>query len=71
MKTFEVVLTKSYLVKIKAENELDAKAFSEFFTNDIQNISSESDEIEHKFMIENIECKINEATKAVEVYEVD
>jgi len=40
MKTFEVVLTKSYKVIIKAEDELKARDFTEFFTSDIKDISS-------------------------------
>jgi len=42
MKTFEVLLTKSYLVKIKAEDEHKAKEFAELFTGDIIDISTEN-----------------------------
>jgi len=42
MKTFEVLLTKSYLVKIKAEDEHKAKEFAELFTGDINDISTEN-----------------------------
>jgi hypothetical protein len=69
MKTFEVVLTKSYIVKIQAEDENKAKEFSEFFTNDIQNVSSFQDEIDNNFKIEEIDCKINEAMEVKELYE--
>jgi len=69
MKTYEVVLTKSYILKIKAEDEIKAKEFSEFFTNDIQNISTIDDEIYHQFKIENIECKTNETFEVIEIYE--
>jgi len=69
MKTFEVVLTKSYIVKIQAEDENKAKEFSEFFTNDIQNVSSFQDEIDNNFKIEEIDCKINEAMEVIELYE--
>lgn len=69
MKTFEVILTKSYIVKIQAENELKAMEFSEFFTNDIQNISTNLDEIKHNFKMENIDCKVNEAIEVNELYE--
>lgn len=69
MKTYEVVLIKSYIVKIQAENESDAKEYSEFFTNDILNISTNLDEIKHHFKIENIDCKTNEAMDATELYE--
>ena len=61
MKTFEVVLSKSYLVKIQAEDTFKAKEYSEFFTGDIQNISTRLDERNHNFKIESIDCKMNEA----------
>ncbi len=61
MKTFEVVLTKSYIVKIKAEDKKKAKGYSELFTGDIQDISSIDNRRKFNFEIEDIECKINEA----------
>ena len=67
MKIFEVTLTKSYIVKIQAEDALKAKEFSEFFTNDVQNISNRLDEIEHNFKIESIDCKVNEAIQVNEL----
>jgi len=69
MKNYKVVLTKSYIVKIKAENKNSAKEFSEFYTNDIQNISSVEDELKNNFKIEDIDCKINEAIEVIEDYE--
>lgn len=69
MKTFEVVLTKSYIVRIQAEDENKAMEFSEFFTNDIQNVSSFEDEINNNFKIEEIDCKINEAIEVKALYE--
>ena len=69
MKTFEVVLTKSYIVKIKTEDGIKAKEYSEYFTNNIQNISTIEDEKQYKFKIENIDCKVNEALDVKEIYE--
>ena len=69
MKTFEVLLTKSYIIKIKAEDEFKARHYAEFFTNDIQNISTLENEKEYKFKIQNIDCKMNEAFEVNEVYE--
>ncbi len=69
MKTFEVILTKSYIVKIQAENKNKAKELSEYFTNDVQNISTRLDEINHNFKIENIDCKVNDAIEINELYE--
>ncbi len=67
MKLFQVSLTKSYLVNINAENEVDAKRFAEFFTGDIQDISDQNNRKEYKFEIEEIECAMNEAFEAEEV----
>jgi uncharacterized protein YceH (UPF0502 family) len=61
MKTFEVLLTKSYIVKIKAEEEDKAKKYVELFTGDIEDISTEEHRKSLKFEIEDIDCKMNEA----------
>jgi hypothetical protein len=60
MKTFKVTLTKSYIVKIKAENIENAKEFSEFFTGDISDISNDVDKSENNFEIIEIEPTINQ-----------
>ncbi len=59
MKTFEIILTKSCMVRIKVENEDKAKKFSELLTNDIQGISSKDDRKEYESKIEDIDCKFN------------
>ena len=69
MNTYEVVLTKSYIVKIKTLDKISAKELSQFFTSDIQNISTNSDETELNFKIEEIECKSNEVYEINELYE--
>lgn len=69
MNTFQVVLTKSYIVKIKALDKDSAKEFSQIFTNDIQNISTENDEKELYFKIEEIEYKSNEVYEIIELNE--
>lgn len=61
MRTYEVVLMKSYIVRINAEDKKKAREYSEFFTGDIQDVSTGNDRKELNFEIENIECKINEA----------
>ena len=67
MKTFEVVLTKSYLVRIKAKNKQKPKEYAELFPGDISDISTESHRKELSFKIEDIDCKMNEAFEAREV----
>lgn len=67
MKTFEIGLPKSYIVRVQAEDEEAAKASVEYFTGDIQNISTAEDEVKHNFKIENIDCTVNEAFDAIEI----
>ncbi|MEK6646208.1 MAG: hypothetical protein AABY84_06015 [Candidatus Firestonebacteria bacterium] len=69
MKTYEVVLTKSYIVKIKANNKRNAKEYSTFFTGDIQDISKTEDRQKLNFEIEDIDCKVNETFEVKEIYE--
>jgi len=69
MKTFEIVLTKSYKVRIKAENKYFAKEFSQIYTSDIKDISTDIEKKDLKFEIENIDCKINEIFEIEEVNE--
>lgn len=67
MKTFESVLTKSYIVRIKAEDKDKAKIYSELFTGDIQDISSIDYRRKFNFEIEDIVCKINEVFEVQEL----
>lgn len=67
MKKFQVVLGKSYLVTIKAENEELAKEYSEFYTGDIRDISSKNNRRKDKFTIDEIECTVNEAFDVKEI----
>jgi hypothetical protein len=66
MKKFEVVLTKSYILRIKAEDKNKAKEYSELFTGDIQDISSIDNRRKFNFEIEDIVCKINEVFEVQE-----
>ena len=69
MKTYEVVLTKSYIVKIKAENENLAKEFTQFYTSDVSDISTTKEKREKRFIIEDIDCKLNEIFEINEISE--
>ncbi|GAB4338173.1 MAG: hypothetical protein OHK0038_16840 [Flammeovirgaceae bacterium] len=53
--TFQVAVTKSFLVTIEAENENSALEYAEIFTSDIVNLSSEKQNDEHQFRISEIE----------------
>jgi len=66
MKKFEVVLAKSYIVRIKAEDRKKAKEYSELFTGDIQDISSIDNRRKFNFEIEDVVCKLNQAFEVQE-----
>ena len=53
--TFQVSVTKSFLVTIEAENENSALEYAEIFTSDILDLSSEKQKDEHKFRISEID----------------
>lgn len=71
MKTFDVTLTKSYIIRVKAKKKEMAKEVSEFYTSDIHDISEPWDRKKNNFKIENIECTFNETFNVAEVYERD
>ncbi len=60
MKTYDVILVKSYIVKIKATSQEKAKRHAELFTDDIKDISSCFDRKRLNFKIEEIKCSMNE-----------
>ena len=63
MSKFDVVLCKSYIVTIDAENEKLARWASEFFTGNSTDISSEKDRKKYKFSIDEIVCTVNESSE--------
>lgn len=67
MKTYHVVLTKSYLISVSANTEEQARRVCEFYTNDIQDISTIENRDKEKFLIENIECTVNETYDCHEI----
>lgn len=67
MTTFKVALTRTYLVSIKAENEFQAKRFSEYYLGDCTDLSNEEEQIERNFSIEEIEMVYNEANEIVSI----
>ena len=69
MKTYKVSLTRTYLVSIKAENEDQAKIFSEYYLGDCPDSSNEKERLEKNFSIEEIEMVYNEADGVVDVVE--
>jgi len=69
MNTYQVVLSKSYLVRVKAENGEDARRYCEFFTGGISDLSEIKDREEYNFEIEEIECTVNDTYGVEEIYE--
>jgi len=67
MKTYQVVLTKSFVVTVNAETPKEAKRVCEFYTGDIQDISTDVDRQKEKFEIENIDCTVNETFECIEM----
>jgi len=53
--TFQVAVTKSFLVTIEAENEKSALEYAEIFTSDILDLSSGEQKDNHNFHIQEIE----------------
>lgn len=69
MRTYQVVLAKSYIITIRAENEENALRYSQFFTGDIPDLSDIKHREEYNFEIEDIDCKTNEALDVEEINE--
>ncbi|MFA4889682.1 MAG: hypothetical protein WC628_08950 [Candidatus Omnitrophota bacterium] len=67
MKTYRVVLTKSYVVTVNAETKEKAKRFAEFYTGDIQDISTDENKRKSNFSIEEIDSRMNESLEAEEI----
>jgi hypothetical protein len=65
MKTFQVLLTRSYIVNIDAKNEDEAKYYSEFFIGGERDLSNNKDS--DKFKINEIEMTVNDAFESIEV----
>ncbi|RKZ31448.1 hypothetical protein DRQ36_01995 [bacterium] len=61
MKSFKIALTRTYLVTIKAENEDRAKQFVEYYLGNCPDLSTEKEQKEKNFSIEDIEMVHNEA----------
>lgn len=67
MKNFQVSLVKSYTVNIAAEDKEEAKRLAEFYTSNIEDLSTESERQSRKFLIQEIECRMNEAVDCIEL----
>lgn len=69
MKTYNVALSRAYIVTIEAENEEKACRYAEYFLGDCSDLSTSKDRQEYKFSIKEIEPTINDAIDVEEVKE--
>lgn len=60
-------MTKSYVITLNAETKEKAKRFAEFYTGDIQDISTVEHRRKSRFSIEEIDTRINESLEAEEI----
>jgi len=69
MKEYELVLSRDYIVKIKAENKEKAKEYAEIFIGDPKDESTPEDREEKRFEILEINSEFNEALDCEEIEE--
>lgn len=69
MKTFNVMLTRTYRVTIEAEDENSASELVEFYLGDPEDKSTEKEQAQQKFNIQEIEMTMNEAFEVEEIEE--
>lgn len=67
MKTFQVGLSRIYVVTMNADNEESARRLAELFLSHCSDESTINERNEHNFSINNIEMVYNEAFEAKEV----
>ena len=67
VKTYEVFLTKSYAVTVKAKSKRQAMRIAEFYTGDVADLSTDEDREEFNFAIQGIDCRMNESFEAEEI----
>jgi hypothetical protein len=66
MKTFEVLLTRSYKVEIDAKDDREALFNAEFFVGGEKDLSNERERAERGFRINEIEMTVNDAIECNE-----
>jgi len=69
VKTFNVMLTRTYRVTIEAEDENSASELVEFYLGDPEDKSTEKEQAQQKFNIQEIEMTMNEAFEVEEIEE--
>jgi hypothetical protein len=67
MKKYRVLLSRTYIVDIQAENKEEACRNVEYYLGDCEDLSTEDDRKRDKFLIEKIEPAINDAFEVTEI----
>lgn len=67
MKKYRVLLSRTYIIDIQANNEEEACRNVEYYLGDCEDLSTENDRKRDNFVIEKIEPAINEAFEVTEV----
>ena len=67
MKKYEVLLARSYIITIRANNKDQACRYAEFYLGDCTDLSKLKDQKDKKFKIEEIEMTFNEAYESKEI----
>ncbi|MGA9406663.1 MAG: hypothetical protein WBW71_05975 [Bacteroidota bacterium] len=64
-KAFKVLLNRSYVVDVLAENRDEAMQYVEFYIGNPTDISTESEREKHNFKVRNIEMSYNDAPETL------
>ena len=67
MKKYEVLLSRTYIVEIQAEDEEKACRSVEFYLGDCGDLSTKEHRRSDNFLIEKIEPAINDAFEVTEI----
>jgi hypothetical protein len=71
MKTYNVSLSRAYVVKVKARDKHKACRYAEYFIGNCHDESNVEERRKYRFSIHEIEMTINDAINAEEIYEVE
>ena len=64
MKTYEVLLTRSYRIEIDARDEEDARFLTEFYIGGEKDLSNPREQTKRAFRINEIEMTVNESIES-------
>ena len=67
MKTYNVSLSRAFVVKIRAKDKRKACRYAEYFIGDCHDESTAEERRKYRFSIKEIEMTINDALNAEEI----